>query len=147
MSEVALPNSPFDALIGSEWISDDPEEARVRLAMRDDHRQPMGIMHGGVMASLIESICSRSCAMAVMPGNQVCMGQNISVSFLRPIPEGIVEVVARAVHRGRMSWVWQAEVIDSGGRVCATAQMTTAVRDAPEGVDLSSLSGRQDPAA
>lgn len=142
MPEATLPNSPFDALIGSEWISDDPDDARVRLTMKDHHRQPMGIMHGGVMASLIESICSRACAKAVMPDNRVSMGQNISVSFLRPIPDGTVEVTAKAVHRGRMSWVWQAEVRDSGGRVCATAQMTTAVRDAPEGVDLSSISGR-----
>ncbi|MFA9400414.1 MAG: PaaI family thioesterase [Acidobacteriota bacterium] len=141
MNEVTMPNSPYDALIGSEWISDDPDDARVRLTMRDDHRQPMGIMHGGVMASLIESICSRTCAKAVLPDNRVSMGQNISVSFLRPISDGTVEVVARAVHRGRMSWVWQAEVRDSGGRVCATAQMTTAVRDAPDGVDLSSLTG------
>ena len=142
MPEVTLPSSPFDALIGSEWISHDPDDARVRLTMKDHHRQPMGIMHGGVMASLIESICSRACAMAVMPENRVSMGQNISVSFLRPISDGKVEVVAKAVHRGRMTWVWQAEVRDSGGRVCATAQMTTAVRDAPDGVDLSSISGR-----
>lgn len=141
MPEVSLPNSPFDALIGSEWISDDPDDARVRLTMTDDHRQPMGIMHGGVMASLIESICSRTCARAVLPDNRVSMGQNISVSFLRPISDGTIEVRARAVHRGRMTWVWQAEVLDPEGRVCATAQMTTAIRDAPEGVDLSSLSG------
>jgi uncharacterized protein (TIGR00369 family) len=56
------------------------------------------------------------------------MGQSINVSFLRPVSEGSIEVRARARHRGRTTWVWEAEVIDSDERVCALAQMTIAVR-------------------
>lgn len=137
MPEVKLPESPFDNLLGTEWISSDPAAAIVRLEMRDDHRQPMAIMHGGVMASLVESVCSVATAKAVLPEGRIAMGQNISVNLLRPISGGIVEVVANAVHRGRMTWVWKAEVKDSEDRVCAIAQMTMAVREAPDGADLS----------
>lgn len=139
MPEVMLPESPFDVLLGTEFISDDPDGARARIKMRDSHRQPMAIMHGGVMASLIESLCSMATAKAVVPENRIAMGQNISVNLLRPVSSGGIEVEAIAVHKGRMTWVWRAEVRDFEGRTCAIAQVTMAIRDAPDGLDLSFL--------
>jgi uncharacterized protein (TIGR00369 family) len=123
--------SHFDALIGTEWLSDDPEDARARVPIRDDLRQPVGLMHGGVMSTLIESVCSRATALAVLGDGMAAMGQSISVSFIRPITSGHAEAKARARHRGRTTWVWDAEVIDAEERLCALAQMTIAVRPRP----------------
>jgi uncharacterized protein (TIGR00369 family) len=123
--------SHFDALIGTEWLADDPDDARARVPMRDDLRQPVGLMHGGVMSTLIESVCSRATALAVLGDGMAAMGQSISVSFIRPITEGSAEVRARARHRGRTTWVWEAEVRDAEDRLCALAQMTIAVRPIP----------------
>jgi uncharacterized protein (TIGR00369 family) len=122
--------SHFDSLLGTEWLDDDPEHARVRVAMRDELRQPVGLLHGGVMSSLVESVCSRATALAVMGDGMAAMGRSISVSFIRPITEGHAEVEARARHRGRTTWVWDAEVLDVDGKLCALAQMTIAVRRA-----------------
>ncbi len=80
--------SHFDALIGTEWLDDDPEHARVRVQMRDELRQPVGLLHGGVMSTLVESVCSRATALAVLGDGMMAMGQSISVSFIRPITEG-----------------------------------------------------------
>jgi 1,4-dihydroxy-2-naphthoyl-CoA hydrolase len=121
-------HSHFDALVGTEWLDDDPEHARVRVEMRDELRQPVGLMHGGVMSTLIESVCSRATALAVLGDGMMAMGQSIGVSFIRPITEGSAEVEAKARHRGRTTWVWDAEVKDAQGRLCALAQMTIAVR-------------------
>jgi 1,4-dihydroxy-2-naphthoyl-CoA hydrolase len=123
--------SPFDELIGTDWISDDPASARVKLDLRDDLRQPFGLLHGGVMSSLVESICSRATAMAVFGEGMIAMGQTITVSFLRPVTRGSVEVRATARHRGRTTWVWDAEVLDDHEKICALAQMTIAVRALP----------------
>ena len=122
--------SHFDALIGTEWLDDDPDHARVRVAVRDELRQPVGLLHGGVLSSLVESVCSRATALAVMGDGMAAMGQSIAVSFIRPITEGHAEVKARARHRGRTTWVWDAEVLDAEERLCALAQMTIAVRRA-----------------
>jgi 1,4-dihydroxy-2-naphthoyl-CoA hydrolase len=124
--------SHYDAMLGTEWISDDPEGARARIPMRDELRQPVGLMHGGAMASLVESVCSRATAVAVLGDGMAAMGQSISVSFIRPITAGHAEVKARARHRGRSTWVWEAEVKDARGRLCALAQMTIAVRPLPD---------------
>jgi uncharacterized protein (TIGR00369 family) len=78
----------FDGLIGTEWLGDDPDDARVRLPIRDELRQPFGLMHGGVMSTLVESVCSRATAGAVYDEGMAAMGQSIDVSFIRPVTEG-----------------------------------------------------------
>ena len=124
--------SHFDALIGTEWLDDDPEHAGARIQMRDELRQPVGLMHGGVISTLVESVCSRATALAVLSDGMAAMGQSIGVSFMRPITEGRIEVKARARHRGRTTWVWEAEVVNADGKLCALAQMTIAVRPIPQ---------------
>jgi 1,4-dihydroxy-2-naphthoyl-CoA hydrolase len=123
--------SHFDELLGTEWLDDDPDHARVRVELRDELRQPVGLLHGGVMSSLVESVCSRATALAVGSEGMMAMGQSVSVSFIRPVTEGGAEVKAKVRHRGRTTWVWDAEVIDDEGRICALAQMTIAVRPIP----------------
>jgi len=125
------PLSHFDALLGTEWLDDDPDHARVRVAMRDELRQPVGLLHGGVMSTLVESVCSRATALVVLAEGMAAMGQSISVTFIRPVTQGHAEVRARARHRGRTTWVWDAEVLDADERLCAMAQMTIAVRPIP----------------
>jgi len=124
--------SPFDQLIGTEWLDDDPDHARVRLAVREELLQPIGLLHGGVFSTLVESVCSRATALSVIDQGMAAMGQSISVSFIRPITEGAAEVKATARHRGRTTWVWDAEVFNEEGRLCALAQMTIAVRPLPK---------------
>jgi 1,4-dihydroxy-2-naphthoyl-CoA hydrolase len=123
--------SHFDELVGTEWLDDDPDHARIRVELRDELRQPVGLLHGGVISTLVESVCSRATALAVVPRGMGAMGQSISVNFIRPVVEGGAEVKARARHRGRTTWVWDAEVINDEGRICALAQMTIAVRPLP----------------
>lgn len=120
--------SGYAELLGTEWLESDPDRARARIPIRDDLRQPFGLMHGGVLSSLVESICSHSTALAVFEEGMAAMGQSISVNFLRPITAGHAEVNARARHRGRSTWVWEAEVLDAEGRLCALAQMAIAIR-------------------
>jgi uncharacterized protein (TIGR00369 family) len=64
----------------------------------------------------------------VKEGGGVAFGMANSTSFLRPITAGHVNAVARARHRGRTTWVWDVELSDDEGRVCALSRMTIAVR-------------------
>ena len=122
----------FPKLVGIEWLDDDPGHARARIAVREELLQPFGILHGGVMSTLVESVCSRATARAVYDDGMAAMGQSINVSFVRPVSAGAIEARARARHRGRTTWVWEAEVLDDQERICALAQMTIAVRPLPK---------------
>src|SRR4051812_18213635 len=88
--------SPFDALIRTEWLDDDPDHARARVAVRDELLQPVGLLHGGVMSTVVESVCSRATAIANAADRMLAMGQSIDVNFLRPVTEGAIEVHAVA---------------------------------------------------
>jgi uncharacterized protein (TIGR00369 family) len=125
--------SNFDAYIGTEWIRLDPDDARARIELRDELRQPYGLMHGGVYSTLVESLCSYATAIAVYEDGNIAVGQAIEVSFMRPVTSGHAEVRAVARHRGRSTWVWTAEIVDDDERLCALAKMTMAVRPAPTG--------------
>jgi 1,4-dihydroxy-2-naphthoyl-CoA hydrolase len=122
--------SPFDVHIGTEWLDLGPEEARARIAVEDHHKQPMGLVHGGVFATLAESICSVATYRAVSGEGMTITGQWNSATFLRPITEGHVNAVARPRHRGRTTWIWDVEISDNDERVCALVRMAIAVRPA-----------------
>jgi 1,4-dihydroxy-2-naphthoyl-CoA hydrolase len=120
--------SPFDNHIGTEWLDLGPDEARARIPVGSHHKQPMGLVHGGVLATLAESICSVATYRAVSAGGMTIVGQSNQTTFLRPIREGHVNAVARPRHRGRTTWVWDVEISDDDARVCALVRMTIAVR-------------------
>jgi 1,4-dihydroxy-2-naphthoyl-CoA hydrolase len=121
------PQSPFDRHIGTEWLSDDPDRARARVPVSEKVTQPRGLVHGGVISALAESLCSRATGLAVGDGMSA-FGQSSHASFLRPITAGHVNAEARARHRGRTTWVWEVEVTDDEGRLCALVAFTAAVR-------------------
>jgi uncharacterized protein (TIGR00369 family) len=128
MSQPETTPSGFAEEIGVEWIDFDPDNARARIAVEERHLQPFGIVHGGVYASLAESICSAATYGVVREDDMVAMGQSNSTTFLRPIGRGHVNATATSRHRGRTTWVWDVELSDDEGRVCALVRMTIAVR-------------------
>lgn len=121
----------FDGLYGLELLAHSAEEARAQVPVRDAIRQPMGLVHGGVFASIAESITSVATASAVYPDGMSAQGLSNQTSFLRPIVEGTVHAVARRRHRGRTTWVWEVEITDDLDRLCALVRMTIAVRPLP----------------
>jgi uncharacterized protein (TIGR00369 family) len=125
--EETLP-SGFAEEIGTEWIDLHPDNARARIKVEQRHLQPFGIVHGGVYASLAESLCSTATSLAVQEDGMVALGMANSTTFIRPISEGHVNASARARQRGRTTWVWDVELTDDEGRVCALVRMTAAVR-------------------
>jgi 1,4-dihydroxy-2-naphthoyl-CoA hydrolase len=120
--------SGFAEEIGTEWIDLDPDNARARIAVDRRHLQPDWVVHGGVYSTLAESICSAATYNAVRGDGMIAMGQANDTTFLRPIGEGHINATARTRHRGRTTWVWDVELSDDQGRLCALSRMTVAVR-------------------
>ena len=121
--------SPFDALYGLELLQVSEEEVRAQVRVADHHRQPAGIVHGGVLASMAESITSIGTWLGVREDGLTAQGLSNQTSFLRPIAGGTVHAVARRRHRGRTTWVWEVDLTDDEGRLCALVRMTIAVRE------------------
>ena len=121
----------FDAVMGLE-VADLVEVGlrTARLRVVPGVCQPMGIVHGGIYASIAETLASMGTANAVRRDGKICMGMSNNTSFLRPVSAGTIHAEAKALHRGRTTWVWDIEMRDDAGKLCSTSRVTMAVRDA-----------------
>ena len=124
-----MPIVGFDRVYGLRVVSATPDEIRAEVPVRDDLKQPAGLVHGGVFASIAEAITSLGTYARVHEDGKVSMGLSNQTSFLRPITEGTIHALARRRHSGRTTWVWEVDITDDDGRLCALVRMTVAVRD------------------
>lgn len=120
----------FDRLYGLEFLEISDTQARARVPVGEQVKQPMGLVHGGVYAAIAESLCSVATAATVYAEGKIATGMSNNTSFLRPITEGTVHAHATRLHRGRTTWVWDVLMSDDDGRSCAVSRMTIAVRPA-----------------
>jgi 1,4-dihydroxy-2-naphthoyl-CoA hydrolase len=118
----------FDGLYGLQLHEISDELVRASVDVDDRVRQPMGLVHGGVFASMAESMTSLATFQAVQGEGRTAQGLSNQTSFLRPIFEGTVHATGRRRHRGRTTWVWEVEITDDAERLCALVRMTIAVR-------------------
>jgi 1,4-dihydroxy-2-naphthoyl-CoA hydrolase len=121
----------LDGVLGFEATELGGELVRGAFTVDDRHRQPMGIVHGGVYAALAEGLASAATYLAVSQEGMIATGMSNQTSFLRPVTEGRVEAVGHRRHRGRTTWVWEVDFTDQQGRLCALSRVTMAVREAP----------------
>ena len=122
----------FDGFYGLVVDTMTDAEVTAHVDIRDELRQPAGLVHGGVLASMAESMTSIGTLYAVQGDGLTAQGLANQTSFLRPILHGTIHAVARRRHRGRTTWVWEVEMTDDEGRLCALVRMTIAVRPAPQ---------------
>ena len=122
----------FPALLGLELLERTDELVTARLPVRDDLLQPFGLVHGGVLATIAETLASVGTMVAVVPQGDGAMGLANQTSFLRPISSGTIHARAIRRHRGRTTWIWDVEMSDDEGRICALTRMTIAVRPQPQ---------------
>lgn len=131
----------FDRLYGLELSDYSDSEVCATVRVRDELKQPAGLLHGGVYAAVAESLASLGTWLAVAGGGKTAMGMSNSTSFLRPVTEGAVHARAVPLHQGRSTWVWDVNFTDDHGRLCAVTRMTIAVRPARGANDPPSASG------
>lgn len=129
----------FDRLYGLELLEYGEEHVSAQVRVRDELKQPAGLVHGGVYASIAESLASLATAVAVLPLGETAMGLSNSTSFLRPITAGVIHAEATRVHRGRTTWVWDVRFTDDAGHTCAITRMTIAVRALRDGQSAARL--------
>ena len=125
----ALLGKGFDSLYGLEILEATPEYGRAQVRVRDELKQPFGLVHGGVYAAIAESLASWCTGTAVFPEGKSASGLSNQTSFLRPITTGTIHADAQVLHHGRTTWVWDVRISDDQGRLCAVTRMTVAVRD------------------
>lgn len=119
----AIKRVPYARLLGFELVDLSAGEAIVSLKMRDELRQPYGILHGGATASLIDTAMAfavRTRVEAKEPTTTI----DLTVHYLRPVAEGEIFCTARVVRAGKRILTVSAEVADEREKLIATALST-----------------------
>jgi uncharacterized protein (TIGR00369 family) len=114
--------------LGLELEGEENGTVRGRMPVRDQILQPYGLVHGGAILALAETLASYGTAVGVRDEGNLALGQEINASLMRPISSGYVNGVATVRRRGRTAWVWEVEITDDEGRLCALVRATIAVR-------------------
>lgn len=109
--------------IGLKFISVEPDELVAELTVGEVHKQPYGIVHGGVYAAMIESLCSTGAALNVLNEGRTAVGLENTTSFLRAVRTGRLRCIARPQFKGRRSHVWEAEVRNEADQLVATGRV------------------------
>ena len=114
---------PFIKLIGMELVDLKSGEAILSLRMRDELRQPHGVLHGGATASIIDTATAFA-VISVLEKNEKATTIDLTVHYLRPVVEGSVSCTAKVVRAGRRLLTVSAEVVNEDGKLIATALST-----------------------
>jgi len=93
--------------LGLVWDRISLAEVAGHLEVDERHRQPYGIVHGGVWCAVVESLASVAAALQVAASGRFVVGVSNSTDFLRSHREGRVDAVATPVHVGRSQQLWQ----------------------------------------
>lgn len=124
----AISRDTAPAHLGIEFLEVGDDFIRGRVPVDARTRQPYGILHGGVSVVLAETLGSCGAALSV-PAGQRAVGLEVNANHLRSASSGWVTGVARPVHMGRRTHVWQIELTDEQGRKTCVSRLTMAILD------------------
>jgi uncharacterized protein (TIGR00369 family) len=125
----ALESVPFGRLLGLKLEAIKPGEATLSLETREDFMQNNGIVHGGVIASLIDSTTAFS-IIPLLATNERITTLDLTITYLRPLVSGRVRATAKVLREGGLVIVTSADVFDSAGNLASTA-LSTYLRFVP----------------
>lgn len=123
-----IPGAPIASHINMEFVSVRTGVAIMAATPDESHYNPIGSVHGGFFATLLDSVCG--CAVqTTLPAGQAYTSLDLNVSFLRAITTDTGRVVAtgRVTKPGSRAAFVEADIKDEGGRLLATATSTCLV--------------------
>ena len=118
----------FEGWLGIEWIDLTRESAHVKFTVRENLKQPLGLLHGGIYSAVAETVASVATVNAVWEDGYIGSGLSNYASFLRPVTGGTLDVIARLRGHDDREWTWTHEFRDEQDRLCALVDVTIAVR-------------------
>lgn len=108
-------------------IGDDFLEATMPV----DHRttQPMGLLHGGANVALAETLGSLAASLTVDQEKQVVVGLEINANHLKSVRSGKVKGIAKPIHIGKSTQVWEIKIFNEAEQLCCISRLTMAILD------------------
>jgi uncharacterized protein (TIGR00369 family) len=117
------PASGWAGAMGLDFVEMTKDRVVVEWTVADAHKQPHGIVHGGVHCGVVETVCSVGASLNAAENGQIVVGVENHTSFLRPVTEGRLRATGVPLQKGRQAHLWEARVEDAQGRLVATGRV------------------------
>ncbi len=134
--------------LGARLTVWEPDRAVIEMDVRDDHLNAIDVVHGGVIASLLDTAGAHAGTYCTVPGNvRLAMTVSMTVTLVGNVPSGRIVADARKRGGGRTIFVSSVDVSDGGGTLLATGEVVCRYgrgSDRPEGIAAPERSGGMD---
>ena len=112
--------------LGIEFLEVGDNYITARVPVDQRTKQPYGLLHGGVSVVLAETLGSCGAVYAAPEGYRA-VGLDINANHVKSATRGWVTGIARPVHIGRSTQVWQIDLSNDGGELTCVSRITMAV--------------------
>ena len=113
--------------LGIEFTHSGDNLLVAKMPVTSSHHQPMGLLHGGATAALIETIGSMGSAMTCDLSKEAPVGLELNVNHIRGVKNGEVIGTGKLIHQGRSTHVWQVDIHTSDNLLVATGRLTVMI--------------------
>lgn len=117
----------FAEYIGIQFVEFGDDYLKATLPVDHRTKQPLGLLNGGVSAALAETVASTAANFCVDQSVAYCVGLDINANHLRPATEGLVTAIAKPIHLGNKTQVWEIKIENREGKLVCISRMTMAV--------------------
>jgi uncharacterized protein (TIGR00369 family) len=119
----AFASVPYAKFLGLQLGEVRPGQVSIYLDVRDELRQNRGVVHGGAIASLVDTAAAFAILTQIDPNERVTT-TDLTIHYLRPATAGRMMATARIIRGGRRLFVLSVEVHDDAQALIATAVTT-----------------------
>lgn len=117
--------------MGIEYLEIGDDFVKGRMPVDERTVQPFGILHGGASVLLAETLGSMAANCCLKDPNTVAVGLDINANHIRPVSGGWVYGIAKAIHIGSATQVWEIRLENEQGKVTCISRLTMAVTKRP----------------
>lgn len=113
--------------IGIEWLEIGDDFVKGRMPVDHRTKQPMGLLHGGASVVLAESLGSMAANLCLDITKEYAVGLDINSNHLKGVREGFVYGIAKPIHIGGKTQVWEIKIYDEKDNLINISRLTMAV--------------------
>ena len=119
--------------LGIEFTEIGQDYLKGKMPVNHRTQQPLGLLHGGASVALAETLGSTAALLTVDPDKQYCVGLEINANHLKSARDGFVYGLAKALHPGKRTQVWEIRITNEADELVCISRITLAVMDKKKG--------------
>ena len=115
--------------LGIHYKNISKDSVELELTIEEQHKQPYGIMHGGISAVLAETAASLGANAQLDTTKEVAVGLELNLNHLRAVPNGTIIAVATPLHIGKKTQVWEIKITKEPKNLVSAGRCTLFIQE------------------